>query len=100
MMDRLERFFETQGGLLFLMYSGMIFMACMTMLIVFFAPANDKAFLLFSNLLTGFASSLWTSAQIKKQRDSVDPGTSKLEVTTIKEQHELPAVDPNKEESK
>ena len=31
-------------------------------------------------------------SQVKKQRNSVDPGTTKVEVTTIEEKHALPAA--------
>ena len=63
------KFFESQGGLLLLMFTCLMIFAFVTVAIIFFAPTNDKAFLLFSNLVTGFASSLLTAAQVRKNKD-------------------------------
>jgi hypothetical protein len=64
------RLFETQSGLMLLLFVGMLIFAGLTTVIVFAAPANDKAFLLFSNTLTGFTSALLTAAQVKRSSNA------------------------------
>jgi hypothetical protein len=66
-LKQAQEFFESPGGLMFLMFACLVFFTTVAVLIVFFAPANDKAFLLFSNLISGCASSLWTAAQAKNK---------------------------------
>ena len=72
MIQRLNNFLETQTGLLLLLFSCMVVFSGLTTLIIFCAPANEKAFLLFSNLLTGFASSLLTAAQVRHSANRPD----------------------------
>ena len=72
MIQKLSSSFEMQGGLLLLLFACLIVFSGLTILIVFSAPANEKAFLLFSNLLTGFASSLLTAAQVKRNANTPD----------------------------
>jgi hypothetical protein len=66
MNRRFNDLLETQTGLLLLLFICMLIFTALTAAIIFCAPSNEKAFLLFSNLLTGFASSLLTAAQVKR----------------------------------
>jgi len=72
MKKQLFSLFETQSGLMLLLFAGMLIFAGLTIVIIFCAPANEKAFLLFSNLLTGITSSLLTAAQVKRSSNAPD----------------------------
>ena len=67
---KVSEFMESQGGLLLVIFCGLLFFAAITTAIIFCAPANERAFLLFSNLVTGFSSSLLTAAQVGRRRDA------------------------------
>jgi hypothetical protein len=78
-LKQLQEFFESQGGLMFLMFAGVIFFSAITLVIIVWAPKDDKAFLLFSNLISGCASSLWTAARVSHKdptpKDPTKEGT-------------------------
>jgi hypothetical protein len=92
-LKQFQEFFESQGGLMFLMFVGVVFFSSITLTIIIWAPKDDKAFLLFSNLISGCASSLWTAARVS-HKDPVDPAISSNSITTLQEKHE---ADPPKE---
>lgn len=60
---------DNQGGLLFLIFCSMLVFAGITFFVVVKIPNNDKPFVLFSNLTSGFAASLTTAAQVRRSKD-------------------------------
>lgn len=75
MLDKLRVFCESQGGLIAMMALLLFLFSILALYTTAVFPANEKAFLLFSNLVTGISSALFTLARVagrleREQRDS------------------------------
>jgi fluoride ion exporter CrcB/FEX len=71
MLKQLRYFFESQGGLLVLIFAAFLVAVAFACVVILWAPQNDKAFMLVSVLASGFAGSLTTAAQVRSGRKSL-----------------------------
>ena len=55
---------ESQGGLILLLAALLCFFSLLSIYVAGFFPGNEKLYLLFSNLVTGVSSSLFTLARV------------------------------------
>jgi hypothetical protein len=65
MLKGIADFFESQGGLLLLIFAALLAGMVFAGIVILKAPTNEKAFMLASVLLSGFAGSLTTAAQVR-----------------------------------
>jgi hypothetical protein len=73
---KLADLLDSHGGLLLLIFFALSVSAASLIFTLWLLPANQAAFQLFSGLVTGFAGSLTTAAQIRR-RDAQTPDQPK-----------------------
>jgi hypothetical protein len=64
---KLADLLDTHGGLLLLIFFALSISSVSLIFTLWLLPANQAAFQLFSGLVTGFAGSLTTAAQIRRR---------------------------------
>lgn len=77
MLHKLQKFCESQGGLIAVMAALLVSFSLLGLYTTATFPSNEKAFLMFSNLVTGVSSALFTLARVAGKQDKADDGQKK-----------------------
>lgn len=64
-MRRLQDFLESQAGTMLVLLLGLLVFACMTVLVAWTLPANEKVYALLAGITGGFSGALFMFIRLK-----------------------------------